>query len=181
MRINPFLTSLPQVMILVTLMILPMKLFGLRLPEVCAQWPMSLMGSCTLQETTCTNFIPKNLKFPGPKPAPKPRAKASSNAFSSGEHVQLFRMVHDRGGGGIEVRNFPQFSAISQFFAIFRNFSQFSAIFRNFSAIFLTSRFSDCLPTLVQNREKNFFLLCLHVCTFAFSHSVGHFESGSTN
>ena len=37
------------------------------------------------------------------------------------------------GGGGIEVRNFSQFSAISQFFAILRNFSQF---FRNFSAIF---------------------------------------------
>ena len=35
------------------------------------------------------NFIPKNLKLPEPKPAPKPRAKASS----SGEHVQLFRMV----------------------------------------------------------------------------------------
>ena len=39
-------------------------------------------------------------------------------------------------GGKIEVRNFSQFSAISQFFAIFRNFSQFSAIFRNFPAIF---------------------------------------------
>ena len=64
-----------------------------------------------------------------------------------------------QGGGGIEVRNFSQFSAISQFFAIFRNFSQFSAIFRNFSAIFHTSRFSDRLPTLVQNNEKNFFLL----------------------
>ena len=65
------------------------------------------------------------------------------------------------GGGGIEVRNFSQFSAISQFFAIFRNFSQFSAIFRNFSAIFHTSRFSDCLPMLVQNNE-NFFFLLLH-------------------
>ena len=38
------------------------------------------------------NFIPKNLKLPEPKAAPKPRAKASS----SGEHVQLFRMVCDR-------------------------------------------------------------------------------------
>ena len=38
------------------------------------------------------NFIPKNLKLPEPKPAPKRRAKASS----SGEHVQLFRMVYDR-------------------------------------------------------------------------------------
>ena len=28
-----------------------------------------------------------------------------------------------------------------------------AAFFRNFSAIFLTSRFSDCLPTLVQNNE----------------------------
>ena len=64
---------------------------------------------------------------------------------------------HFQGGGEIEVRNFSQFSAISQFFAIFRNFSQFSAIFRNFSAIFLTSRFSDCLPTLVQNSEKKKF------------------------
>ena len=64
-----------------------------------------------------------------------------------------------QGGGEIEVRNFSQFSAISQFFAIFRNFSQFSAIFRNFSAIFHTSRFSDCLPTLVQNNENFCFLL----------------------
>ena len=62
-----------------------------------------------------------------------------------------------QGGGKIEVRNFSQFSAISQFFAIFRNFSQISAIFRNFSAIFHTSRFSDCLPTLVQNNENFFF------------------------
>ena len=42
-------------------------------------------------------------------------------------------VVHDcapqQGGGEIEVRNFPQFSAISQFSAIFRNLSQFSAIF----------------------------------------------------
>ena len=37
-------------------------------------------------------FIPKNLKLPEPKPAPKPQPKASS----SGEHVQLFRMVYDR-------------------------------------------------------------------------------------
>ena len=64
-----------------------------------------------------------------------------------------------QGGGKIEVRNFSQFSAISQFFAIFRNFSQFSAIFRNFSAIFHTSRFSYCLPTLVQNNENFCFLL----------------------
>ena len=40
-----------------------------------------------------------------------------------------------QGGGEIEVRNFSQFSAISQFFAIFRNFSQFSAIFPQFFAI----------------------------------------------
>ena len=40
-----------------------------------------------------------------------------------------------QGGGGVEVRNFSQFSAISQFFAIFRNFPLFSTIFRNFSAI----------------------------------------------
>ena len=48
MRINPFRTSLPQVMILVTPMIIPMKLFGLMLPEVYGEWPMSLMGSCIL-------------------------------------------------------------------------------------------------------------------------------------
>ena len=45
------------------------------------------------------NFIPKNLKLPEPKPAPTPRAKASSKAPSSGEHVQLFRMVYDRKQG----------------------------------------------------------------------------------
>ena len=45
------------------------------------------------------NFIPKNLKLPEPKPAPKPRAKASSKASSSGEHVQLFRMVYHRKKG----------------------------------------------------------------------------------
>ena len=38
------------------------------------------------------NFIPKNLKLAEPKPAPKPQPRASS----SGEHVQLFRMVYDR-------------------------------------------------------------------------------------
>ena len=37
------------------------------------------------------SFIPQNLMLPEPKPTPKPRAKASS----SGEHVQLFRMVYD--------------------------------------------------------------------------------------
>ena len=42
------------------------------------------------------NFIPK---MPEPKPAPKPRAKACSKASSSGEHVQLFRMVYDRKKG----------------------------------------------------------------------------------
>ena len=75
------------------------------------------------------NFIPKNLKLPEPKPAPKPlvvprlnfclrlqclgsfpvqfscallvqtQAKASSKASSSGEHVQLFRMLYDRKKG----------------------------------------------------------------------------------
>ena len=33
------------------------------------------------------------------KPAPKPRTKVSSKASSSGEHVQLFRMVYDRKKG----------------------------------------------------------------------------------
>ena len=45
------------------------------------------------------SFIPKNLKLPKPKPAPEPRAKACSEAFSSGEHVQLFCMVYDRKRG----------------------------------------------------------------------------------
>ena len=45
------------------------------------------------------NFIPSNLKLPEPKPAPKPQAKASSKASSSGEHVQLFRIVYDRKKG----------------------------------------------------------------------------------
>ena len=49
------------------------------------------------------------------------------------------------GGGGIAVRIFSQFSAISQFFAIFCNFSQFSAIFPQFFSLpdFLTD-FSTC-------------------------------------
>ena len=35
------------------------------------------------------NLISKNLKLPEPKPAPKPKAS------SSGDHVQLFRMVYN--------------------------------------------------------------------------------------
>ena len=93
MRINPFLTSLSQVMILVTPMIIPMKLFGLRLPEV-------FDGKLYLtRDHMQGNFIPKNLKLPEPKPAPKVRAKASPKASSSGEHVQLFHMVYDRKKG----------------------------------------------------------------------------------
>ena len=45
------------------------------------------------------NLIPKDLKLPQPKPAAKPQAKISSRASSSGEHVQLFRMVYDRKKG----------------------------------------------------------------------------------
>ena len=41
------------------------------------------------------NFIPKNLKLPQRKPAPQPQAKTPSKLFSSGEHMQLFRMVYD--------------------------------------------------------------------------------------
>ena len=59
-------------------------------------------------------------------------------------------MSSARGGG--ELR-----SAILRTFPQFRNLSQFSATFRNFSAIFPTSRFSDCLPKLVQNNEKKIF------------------------
>ena len=51
------------------------------------------------RDHTQGNFIPSNLKLPEPKPAPKPQAKASSKASSSGEHVQLFRMVYDRKKG----------------------------------------------------------------------------------
>ena len=43
------------------------------------------------------NFIPKNLKWPQPKPAPKPQAKGSPKASSSGEHVQLFCCMIARG------------------------------------------------------------------------------------
>ena len=45
------------------------------------------------------NFIPKSLKLPQPNPTPNPQAKASSKASSSGEHVQLFRIVYDRKKG----------------------------------------------------------------------------------
>ena len=45
------------------------------------------------------NLIPNDLKLPQPKPAAKPQAKTSSKASSSGEHVQLFRMVYDRKKG----------------------------------------------------------------------------------
>ena len=45
MTMAPFL-SLPQLMILVTPMMNPLKLFGLRLPKACGEWLMSLMGSC---------------------------------------------------------------------------------------------------------------------------------------
>jgi len=61
---------------------------------------MSLPGSFYFTRNHMQgNFICKNLKLPEPKPAPKLRAKASSKASSSGEHVQLFRMVYDRKKG----------------------------------------------------------------------------------
>ena len=61
---------------------------------------MSLMGSCFFtRDHMQGNFIPKDLKLPQPKPAPRPQAKTSSKASSSGEHVQLFRMVYDRKKG----------------------------------------------------------------------------------
>ena len=50
---TPHLSPLLQVMILVTPMMLLLNLFGMRLPEVGGKWPMPLMGSCILQETTC--------------------------------------------------------------------------------------------------------------------------------
>ena len=77
-------------MIPVTPMMSPLKLFGL--------WRMAHVFDGKLYLTRDHmqgNFIPKNLKLPEPKPAPKPQPKASS----SGEDVQLFRMVYDRKKG----------------------------------------------------------------------------------
>ena len=54
---------------------------------------------CFTRDHMQGNFIPKDLKWPQPKPAPKPHAKTSSKASSGGEHVQLFRMVYDRKRG----------------------------------------------------------------------------------
>ena len=89
MTMVPFL-SLPQVMIPVTPMMSPLKLFGL--------WGMADVFDGKLYLTRDHmqgNFIPKHLRLPEPRPAPKPQPKASS----SGEHVQLFRMVYDRKKG----------------------------------------------------------------------------------
>ena len=57
-------------------------------------------------------FVHKNLKLREPKPASKPRAKASSKASSSGEHVQLFRIVPHviLSQGGFPSRTFVGFS-----------------------------------------------------------------------
>ena len=44
-------------------------------------------------------FVPKKLRLLEPNPAPKPGATASSKASSSGNHVQLFRMVYHRKKG----------------------------------------------------------------------------------
>ena len=72
---TPFLSPLLQVMILVTPMMLPLNLFGLRLPEVCGEWPIFLMGSCIFtRDHVQGNFMPKNLRLPQPKPAPKSQA-----------------------------------------------------------------------------------------------------------
>ena len=53
--------------------------------------------------------------------------------------------------------------------AIFRNFPQFRNFprkFPQFSAIFLTSQFSDCLPTLVKNNETFFFYYAMYSLMF---------------
>ena len=61
---------------------------------------MSLMGSCFFtRDHMQGNFIPKDLKLPQAKTAPRTQAKTSSNASSSGEHLQLFRTVYDRKKG----------------------------------------------------------------------------------
>ena len=67
-------------------MMSPLKLFGL--------WGMAHVFDGKLYLTRDHmqgNFIPKNLKLPEPKHQPK--------ASSSGEHVQLFRMVYDHKKG----------------------------------------------------------------------------------
>ena len=46
-------------MILVTAMMLPLNLFGLRLPEVFGEWPMSLIGKLYFtRDHMQGNFIP---------------------------------------------------------------------------------------------------------------------------
>ena len=87
--------ALPQVMTLVTPMIVAPKSFGLRLHEGCGDWPMVDEKLYYTRDYMQGNFIPKNLTLPKPKLAPKPLAKASAKASSSGEHAQLFRMVYD--------------------------------------------------------------------------------------
>ena len=69
---TPFLSPLLQVMILVTPMMLPVNLFGLRLPEVCGEWPMSLMGSCILQETTSRGGRRARVLYTDSPPSPPP-------------------------------------------------------------------------------------------------------------
>ena len=62
---TPFLSPLLQVMILVTPMMLPLNLFGLRLPEVCGEWLFDGKFYFT-RDHMQGNFIPKNLKLPQP-------------------------------------------------------------------------------------------------------------------
>ena len=56
---TPFLSPLLQVMILVIPMMLPLSLIWAKAARGVWEWPMSFMGSCILQETTC-----KAISFP---------------------------------------------------------------------------------------------------------------------
>ena len=84
MTVVPFL-SLPQVMIPTTPMMSPLKLFGLRLSKACGEWPMSLMGSCILQGTTC-----KAISFPRIPSCPSPNQPLSL----SQRHLQVVSMCN---------------------------------------------------------------------------------------
>ena len=59
MRMVPFLSPLPQVILLVTSMMIPLKLFGLRL---CGEWPLSLMGSCVYERLHARQFHSQHLE-----------------------------------------------------------------------------------------------------------------------
>ena len=103
-------------------------------------WPIPLFGQhlccgAALHEykkSYCVTACHKGVAHWYTSTKPRGAIEALSEGMTAG---RLPRSKPPSRGGGIEVRNFSQFSAISQFFAIFRNFSQFSAIFPQFFAI----------------------------------------------